>query len=48
MKRIALLATNGFEESELTSPKEAMLRKGFAVEIVSPESGVIKGWADWI
>ncbi|CAM4134348.1 type 1 glutamine amidotransferase domain-containing protein [Zobellia nedashkovskayae] len=46
MKRIAILATNGFEESELKSPKEAMEKEGFNVDIVSLESGEIKGWAD--
>ena len=46
MKRIAILATNGFEESELKSPKEAMENAGFQVEIVSPENGEIKGWAN--
>lgn len=34
-KRIAILATNGFEESELKSPKEAMEKEGFQVDIVS-------------
>lgn len=37
MKRIAILATNGFEESELKSPKEAMEKEGFNVDIVSLE-----------
>jgi protease I len=46
MKRIAILATNGFEESELKSPKEAMEKEGFQVDIVSPESGEIKGWTN--
>ncbi|MAP81126.1 MAG: protease [Aequorivita sp.] len=45
-KRIAILATNGFEESELKSPKEAMEDAGFKVDIISEESGTIKGWAD--
>ncbi|WP_114491636.1 type 1 glutamine amidotransferase domain-containing protein [Candidatus Ulvibacter alkanivorans] len=45
-KRIAILATNGFEESELKSPKEAMEAEGFKVDIVSEESGTIKAWAD--
>ena len=45
-KRVAILATNGFEESELKSPKEAMEKAGFTVDIVSPESGSIKGWAN--
>ena len=49
MKKIAILATNGFEESELKSPKEAMEKEGFQIEIVSLESGKIKGWSkgDW-
>ncbi|SDD69447.1 protease I [Pricia antarctica] len=46
MKRIAILATNGFEESELKSPKEAMEKEGFRVDIVSLKSGEIKGWSD--
>ena len=46
MKRIAILATNGFEESELKSPKEAMEKEGFTVDIVSLKSGEIKGWSD--
>lgn len=43
-KKIAILATNGFEEVELTSPKQAMEQQGFEVHIVSPESGSIKAW----
>lgn len=46
MKKVAILATDGFEESELKSPKEAMEKEGFHVDIVSTESGSIKGWAD--
>ncbi|RDK83485.1 type 1 glutamine amidotransferase domain-containing protein [Marinirhabdus gelatinilytica] len=45
-KRIAIVATNGFEESELTSPKEAMEKEGFTVEIISDTSGTIKAWSD--
>lgn len=48
-KKVAILATNGFEEVELTSPKEAMEKEGFEVHIVSPEKGKIKAWdkTDW-
>jgi len=46
MKRIAILATNGFEESELKSPREAMEKEGFKVDIVSEEAGQIKSWAN--
>lgn len=44
-KKVAILATNGFEESELKSPKEAMEKEGFQVEIVSLKSGTIKSWS---
>lgn len=48
-KKIAILATNGFEEIELSSPKEALENEGWQTEIISPESGSIKAWAstDW-
>ena len=45
-KRIAIIATDGFEESELKSPKEAMEKEGFTVDIISDKSGSIKAWAD--
>ncbi|GER60533.1 type 1 glutamine amidotransferase domain-containing protein [Patiriisocius marinus] len=45
-KRIAILATNGFEESELSSPKKAMEAEGFTVDIVSEQKGKIKSWSD--
>ncbi|WP_066223513.1 type 1 glutamine amidotransferase domain-containing protein [Formosa haliotis] len=45
-KTVAILATNGFEESELKSPKEALLEAGAEVHIVSLESGDIKAWAN--
>ena len=45
-KRIAILAADGFEESELKSPKEAMEKEGFTVEIVSEKNGTIKSWKD--
>lgn len=44
-KRIAILATNGFEEFELSSPKEYLEKQGWKAEIVSPESGSIRSWA---
>ena len=43
-KKVAILATNGFEEVELTSPKEAMEKEGFQVDIISDKSGKIKAW----
>jgi protease I len=43
-KRIAILATDGFEQVELTEPKKALDEAGATTEIVSPKGGAIKGW----
>lgn len=45
-KRIAILATNGFEESELKSPKEYLEQQGWTADIVSLKGGTIKSWKD--
>lgn len=45
-KRVAILATDGFEESELRSPREALLQSGAFVDLISLKSGSIKGWKD--
>lgn len=42
-KHIALLATNGFEDSELTKPLEAVKAAGAQVTIISEEAGEFKG-----
>ena len=42
--RIAILATDGFEQVELTSPRDALQEAGATVDIVAPSSGSIKGW----
>ena len=48
-KRIMILATNGFEQSELMKPKANLEDAGFETEVVSLEKGEIKGWdqKDW-
>lgn len=43
-KKIAILATNGFEKSELFEPLNALRDEGAQVHIVAPESGSIKSW----
>src|SRR4051812_22630481 len=47
--KVAILTENGFEQSELTSPKEAMEKAGVTVHIVSPQSSEVKAWdeSDW-
>ena len=48
-KRVAILATHGFEQSELEEPKKALEAAGAATEVISPEAGSIRGWKakDW-
>lgn len=48
-KRIAILATDGFEYVELTEPRRALKDAGAKTDVVSPKDGKIKGWnkTDW-
>lgn len=48
-KLIAILAAEGFEESELLEPKRALEKAGAKTLIVSSKKGKIKGWhnGDW-
>jgi protease I len=41
--RVAILATNGFEEAELVEPKKALEEAGARVLVVAPKSGSIYG-----
>ncbi|AGC78115.1 protease I [Nonlabens dokdonensis] len=43
-KIVAILATDGFEEIELTSPKKALEEAGAEVHIISPKRDSIKAW----
>jgi len=43
-KKVAILSEHGFEQSELTSPKEALENAGLRVYVISPQSGKIKAW----
>lgn len=47
--RIAILATDGYERSELRQPLEKLRARGATVEVLSPKSGEIKSWdeKDW-
>ena len=45
-KTVAILATNGFEESELFEPKNALEKAGAEVHIISLEKDDIKSWKD--
>jgi protease I len=43
-KKVAALVTDGFEQSELIEPREALRQAGAEVTIVSPKSGDVRGW----
>ncbi|MFX0546093.1 type 1 glutamine amidotransferase domain-containing protein [Roseovarius sp. S1116L3] len=48
-RKVAILATNGFEQSELESPLKALKEAGATVHVIAPEGGEIRGWDgdDW-
>lgn len=48
-QRVLIIATDGFEQSELTGPRDALNEAGIETVIASPEAGTIKGWqhTDW-
>ena len=47
--RILIIATHGFEETELIKPLNDLIAKGAKVDVAAPEAGEIKGWLhrDW-
>lgn len=45
-KKVAILATDGFEQSELFEPREALERAGAHVQIISLKRGSIRAWKD--
>ncbi len=43
-KRVAILATDGFEQSELTEPMRALRAHDARVDVVAPDGGRIQGF----
>lgn len=43
-KKVAILVEDGFEQIELTSPKQALEEAGAKTQIISPKRGKVKGW----
>jgi protease I len=43
-KKVAIITENGFEEVELTSPKQELEAAGAEVDIVSPQKDKVKAW----
>jgi protease I len=48
-KKVAILATDGFEYVELVEPRKALEEAGAKTVVISPKDGQIKGWnhTDW-
>lgn len=48
-KKVAILATDGFEQSELLEPRKALQEAGAETKVVSPAGKKAKGWnhKDW-
>jgi protease I len=44
--KVVILATHGFEQSELMVPRQKLRDAGAQVSVVSPERGQIRGWKD--
>ncbi|HEY3840980.1 MAG TPA: type 1 glutamine amidotransferase domain-containing protein [Bryobacteraceae bacterium] len=47
--RVAILATDGFEQAELLEPRTALQQAGARADVISPKGPKIKGWneKDW-
>ena len=43
-KKIAILVANGFEQVEMTKPRQAFDEKGAQTHLVSPQSDTVRGW----
>lgn len=43
-KKVAILVENGFEQVELTSPKQALEEAGAQTQIISPQRDQVKAW----
>ena len=43
-KKVAILVADGFEQVELTGPREALDAAGASTQIVSPAEGSVQGW----
>jgi protease I len=48
-KKVAILVTDGFEQSELLEPRKALDEAGATTQVVSPAGDRVRGWnhKDW-
>jgi protease I len=42
--RVAILATDGFEETELTEPRQALAKAGAQTDVIAPKAGEIQAF----
>src|SRR5690349_9181339 len=42
--KVAILVADGFEQIEMTTPREALELAGAQVQLISPAEGKVKGW----
>jgi protease I len=45
-KKVAIIVTDGFEQSEFEVPRKALLDEGATVDVISLKKGKIKAWKD--
>jgi protease I len=43
-KKVAILVADGFEQVEMTEPRQALEEAGAGTDLISPNSGCVKGW----
>jgi protease I len=43
-KKVAILVENGFEQVEMTAPREALEQAGAETDLISPQEKKVKGW----
>ncbi len=43
-KKVAILVADGFEQVEMTEPRNALEKAGAETTLISPSSGKVKGW----
>ena len=45
-RKVAILATDGFEQSEFEEPIKTLKKEGISVDVISLKEGKIKGWTE--
>jgi protease I len=43
-KKVAILVTDGFEQVEMTEPRQALDQAGAQTHLIAPREGKVKGW----